>query len=99
MTKPELGIKRLCAECGARYYGLNTSPITCPKCGAPFQVVETKTGPRTGQPPAVRQPPVAPPRTEPTSPDPQDTMIEELDEDDPDVSEIIHGNDEDQEDT
>ena len=37
MTKPELGIKRLCAECGARYYDLNTNPITCPKCGAPFQ--------------------------------------------------------------
>jgi uncharacterized protein (TIGR02300 family) len=59
MTKPELGIKRLCAECGARYYDLNTNPITCPKCGAPFQVVETKTGPRTGPPAAVRQPPVA----------------------------------------
>jgi hypothetical protein len=38
-------------------------------------------------------------RAELTSPDPQGTLIEELDEDDPDVSEIIHGNDEDQEDT
>jgi hypothetical protein len=61
--------------------------------------VETKTGPRTGQPAAVRQPPVAASRTELTSPDRQDALIEELDEDDPDVCEIIHGNDEDQEDT
>jgi uncharacterized protein (TIGR02300 family) len=33
MTKPELGTKRLCAKCGARFYDLLHSPITCPKCG------------------------------------------------------------------
>jgi uncharacterized protein (TIGR02300 family) len=32
MTKPELGTKRLCAKCGARFYDLLRSPITCPKC-------------------------------------------------------------------
>ena len=93
MTKPELGTKRLCSECGARYYDLNTTPITCPKCGARFQVVETTTPKRTGPRPAVRQP-EAPRKTEPTSPDPPDTLIEELDEDDADVSEIIGDSDE-----
>jgi uncharacterized protein (TIGR02300 family) len=34
MTKPELGTKRLCASCGARFYDLLHTPITCPKCGA-----------------------------------------------------------------
>jgi uncharacterized protein (TIGR02300 family) len=33
MTKPELGTKRLCASCGARFYDLLHSPITCPECG------------------------------------------------------------------
>jgi uncharacterized protein (TIGR02300 family) len=33
MTKPELGTKRLCARCGARFYDLLHSPIVCPKCG------------------------------------------------------------------
>jgi uncharacterized protein (TIGR02300 family) len=33
MTKPELGTKRLCTSCGARFYDLLHSPITCPKCG------------------------------------------------------------------
>jgi uncharacterized protein (TIGR02300 family) len=33
MTKPELGTKRLCASCGARFYDLLHSPITCPQCG------------------------------------------------------------------
>ncbi|KZL19379.1 hypothetical protein PsAD2_02135 [Pseudovibrio axinellae] len=33
MARPELGTKRLCAACGAKYYDLNRNPITCPKCG------------------------------------------------------------------
>src|ERR1700748_1005474 len=94
MTKPELGTKRLCAGCGARYYDLNTTPIACPKCGAQFKVIEPRTAPRSSQPAAVRQPAVAPRKTEVTSPEPkEDTLIEELDEDDADVSEIIESKD------
>ena len=36
MAQSDLGIKRICQACGARYYDLNTRPITCPSCGAPF---------------------------------------------------------------
>ena len=32
MAKPELGTKRLCANCGAKFYDLSKVPITCPKC-------------------------------------------------------------------
>ncbi len=32
MTKQTLGIKRHCLNCGARFYDLGKSPITCPKC-------------------------------------------------------------------
>jgi uncharacterized protein (TIGR02300 family) len=39
MTKPELGTKRLCVHCGAKFYDLHHSPINCPKCGAAFEVV------------------------------------------------------------
>jgi hypothetical protein len=46
----------------------------------------------------VRQPEVAAPKSEQTSPEPPDTLIEELDEDDADVSEIIEGSDKNQED-
>jgi uncharacterized protein (TIGR02300 family) len=38
MTKQELGTKRLCARCGAKYYDLHHSPITCPKCGMGFEI-------------------------------------------------------------
>jgi uncharacterized protein (TIGR02300 family) len=37
VAKPELGTKRLCAHCGARFYDLNHSPIVCPKCGTVFE--------------------------------------------------------------
>ena len=39
LAKSELGTKRLCAECGAKYYDLNRDPILCPKCGATFELV------------------------------------------------------------
>jgi uncharacterized protein (TIGR02300 family) len=39
VAKPELGTKRLCAHCGARFYDLNHAPATCPKCGAVFEAV------------------------------------------------------------
>lgn len=32
MAKPELGTKRLCTNCGAKFYDLNKDPIVCPKC-------------------------------------------------------------------
>ncbi|MDA8049988.1 MAG: TIGR02300 family protein [Rhodospirillales bacterium] len=32
MVKPELGNKRICVACGARFYDLGRSPALCPKC-------------------------------------------------------------------
>lgn len=32
MAKPELGTKRVCVACGARFYDLQKSPAVCPKC-------------------------------------------------------------------
>ncbi len=51
MAKPELGTKRLCAHCGAKFYDLSRDPIVCPKCGTVFQVLPTSPRGRTG--PAV----------------------------------------------
>ena len=39
MAKPEYGMKRICPNCGSKYYDLNRSPILCPKCGANFDPV------------------------------------------------------------
>ena len=32
MAKPELGTKRVCVSCGARFYDLAKQPAVCPKC-------------------------------------------------------------------
>src|SRR5947209_16102163 len=36
VAKPELGTKRMCANCGAKFYDLNKDPIVCPKCATVF---------------------------------------------------------------
>ncbi|HVB89955.1 MAG TPA: TIGR02300 family protein [Beijerinckiaceae bacterium] len=36
VAKPELGSKRHCLNCGAKFFDLNKDPILCPKCGAVF---------------------------------------------------------------
>jgi uncharacterized protein (TIGR02300 family) len=38
VTKAELGTKRVCPNCGTKYYDLNRSPIICPHCGTKFEV-------------------------------------------------------------
>lgn len=44
VARPELGTKRLCAACGAKYYDLKRDPIICPKCGDMFDLgVAAKT--------------------------------------------------------
>jgi uncharacterized protein (TIGR02300 family) len=37
VAKPELGLKRQCMSCGAKFYDLNRDPAVCPKCGTPYQ--------------------------------------------------------------
>jgi uncharacterized protein (TIGR02300 family) len=37
VAKPELGAKRQCQNCGAKFFDLNKDPIVCPRCGAIFQ--------------------------------------------------------------
>jgi len=38
VARPELGIKRQCMNCGAKFYDLARDPATCPKCGTVFQM-------------------------------------------------------------
>src|SRR5215831_14220164 len=47
MAKPELGTKRVCVACGARFYDLTKVRAVCPKCGTE-QPVEQPRPRRTG---------------------------------------------------
>ena len=42
MAKPELGTKRLCGSCGAKFYDLSKDPIVCPKCGTVFEIIAAR---------------------------------------------------------
>ena len=60
MAKSELGTKRLCASCGAKFYDLSKDPIVCPKCETVFHPVVLSTRSRPSE--AARTPvaPLAP---------------------------------------
>lgn len=55
MAKPELGTKRLCPSCGAKYYDLNRDPITCPKCGTIFEIVMVSRSAKAAKAAAVAE--------------------------------------------
>lgn len=67
MTKPELGTKRDCPSCAAKFYDLNKSPCVCPKCKhefVPEQAAKAKRAKPVEKPKA--KVPVRPkPRAEP----------------------------------
>ena len=46
MAKPELGLKRQCQNCGAKFFDLNKNPIVCPKCAAVFTAAPTRAAAR-----------------------------------------------------
>ena len=52
MVKLELGIKRHCSGCGARFYDLNKNPIVCPKCHTVLELtaVSARARPNTAPP-------------------------------------------------
>ena len=72
VSKPELGTKRLCAGCNAKFYDLLRTPIVCPTCEAVFvlpKVVPSR--PRRGfepLPAIVAAPAIVPKAEDATAP-------------------------------
>jgi uncharacterized protein (TIGR02300 family) len=129
VAKAELGTKRLCASCGAKFYDLSKDPIHCPKCGTVYEIVQVVSRSRA-EPVVARPAPVeevvtpepaeietvsleeadaeAQGAKKPEAADPEiegadveidealdddddDTFIEEQEEEDADVTDIIGG--------
>jgi len=75
VAKPELGTKRLCGNCSAKFYDLNKSPIVCPKCST---VLELATSSR-GRPEPARAA-AAPAEEEVVTPETQEAEFVSLEE-------------------
>ena len=60
MAKSELGTKRLCGNCGAKFYDLSKDPIVCPKCHTVMEVAAVNARARPEPVAAARAPAPAP---------------------------------------
>ena len=50
MAKAEWGTKRICLNCGARFYDMNRDPIVCPACSTALDPVAQSRPRRTRAP-------------------------------------------------
>ena len=80
VAKAELGTKRLCANCGAKFYDLNKDPIHCPKCDAVYEVAVARTRPEPPAAVAPRAPATIPAAEETPVPEPQEVETVSLEE-------------------
>ena len=62
MAKPELGTKRLCGNCAAKFYDLGKDPIVCPKCHTVLQLaaITSRSRPEPARAQAVAEEAVVP---------------------------------------
>ena len=78
MAKPELGTKRLCGNCAAKFYDLSKSPIVCPKCHTVFEIapVSSRSRPEAAAPARA----AAPAEEEAVTPETQEAEFVSLEE-------------------
>ena len=80
MSKPARGTKRVCPGCGARFYDLNRTPVTCPVCQAAYQLpaAPSRRSSERAQAPAPRKVNEVKPR--PAAETPEVISLEEVEE-------------------
>ena len=80
MAKPELGTKRLCTTCGAKFYDLSKDPIVCPKCHTVLELaaVSARSRPEPAAAVAARAAPA--PQEEVVAPETQEAEFVSLEE-------------------
>jgi uncharacterized protein (TIGR02300 family) len=77
LAKPDLGTKRQCANCGAKFYDLSKTPIVCPKCETVFVAAAAPAA--RARPEPVRAPEPEPEVAAPETADAEFVSLEEAD--------------------
>ncbi len=82
MAKPELGTKRLCGNCGAKFYDLSKDPIVCPKCHTVMApaAISARSRPEPVAAPRPVAAPVAAREEEPVTPETADAEFVSLED-------------------
>jgi len=98
VAKPELGTKRLCGGCGAKFYDLSKDPIVCPKCHTVMALAALTA--RSRPEAASRPAPVAARQEEIVVPETQDAEFVSLEDADAEAqgkkgAEVVEGADDD----
>ena len=95
MARPNLGSKRICPSCGAKFYDLGKDPATCPECGAEHPQANFLK-PRRIKPPVPRAAPKKPvPKDEDeddialNDEEEGDETVDDLDDDDDDLGDVV----------
>ncbi len=91
MVKPELGTKRQCQECEARFYDLGKTPMMCPECGSEFKVVVAARPAPKPEPKPATPPPKHDRRKRASDDEDSDTDLDvddDLDDDDDDDDDL-----------
>jgi uncharacterized protein (TIGR02300 family) len=80
MSKPARGTKRVCQNCGARFYDLGRAPIVCPLCQTAYQAAPPPPPRRSERqpPPEPRQKPE--PEVEIATLEPETISLEDIEE-------------------
>jgi len=78
VAKPELGTKRLCTNCGAKFYDLSKDPIVCPKCQSVVEIAAPSSRSRPDAGAAARA--AAPAEEEVAAPETADAEFVSLEE-------------------
>jgi uncharacterized protein (TIGR02300 family) len=91
---PQLGSKRVCVSCTARFYDMTKAPPVCPKCGTvqPPEVARVRAPIREPRRPFRTPMPVAAEPEEEVAPlveADEDAEVEEVDDDDDETPEIV----------
>ena len=100
LVKADLGIKRICPSCGARFYDLQKRPIECPKCAFSFEpeALYKQRRPRQPEPApaAVVRARAEDEETEDEDEETDEAEVEEVEEEVVDEAPLVAGDDEDE---
>ncbi len=107
MAVRDLGTKRVCTDCGAKFYDLGKMPVECPKCEVSFvpavllppkeqRPVDSKPGGTRWQKPGTAKPAVKPVAA---NDDADEDKVDDVDDEVAAIADVDLGDDDDDTDT